>query len=189
MRRRLEERLVFDAFGAADRGAVLAAYDLAMERRLPELGDEHFDSLHPGRTLRILLQDAVERDPIALAVAALLDSWEPRLRPDAAEAALTAWGADPDRAGRIAHARAATPLPPDGALLEELVVCPPPLLRAAVAEALDHMRHLHLHPRDQWRERWTLIETCYRPAATRAHPKLAARIARSCDVFRERFLR
>lgn len=73
-------------------------------------------------------------------------------------------------------------------LLERLVTAPEPARLVALAERLDHARHLHLGDRAAWAG--VHRETCeiYLPVAERTHDVLARRLRWWCGTFAERFL-
>lgn len=173
------ERLGIDADG---RALIAAAFEAAMRPRLDGGLDDHSpEYLHPARTALILTDDAGVRHPPTLAAAILTETRDPALRsaPDAVE-----------RLGdEIRDLLAAVPDPGDPErVLERLVVAPAGVGLIAVAERLDHARHLHLRPRSEWPPYHALTCASYAPAATRAHPVLGRRFAWWCRTFRERFL-
>lgn len=73
-------------------------------------------------------------------------------------------------------------------LLERLVTAPESARLVALAERLDHARHLHLGDRAAWAGLHR--ETCeiYLPVAERTHDVLARRLRWWCGTFAERFL-
>lgn len=132
-------RRALDGVGVDDVQRVLDSLDRAMAHRGPLIQDDHHpDWLHPGRVVLVALEDAGVRDPDLLALAPLLDSLRPELAPPL--------GAD--AAGRARAALEPLPLAPDAGdpdeLLEHLVMLDPEPLALVLAEALDHLRHLHL---------------------------------------------
>ena len=58
----------------------------------------------------------------------------------------------------------------------------------ALAERLDHARHLHLREPVHWRPFHEGIGAIYAPIAERTHPRLAGRYAWWLTTFRSRFL-
>ena len=173
------------ARGIADEGEgpLGLALELAMEIRRSVLADDHDPGyLHPGRTVLILLQDTPERDPQQLAAAALLDSEEPGLRV-AAEDIHRVVGQ------QIADVVAGIPMPPGEDLLERLLDAPSARARIALAERLDHLRHLHLEADPARRVRLHReAEEIYAPLAGRVDPVLARRYAWWCRMFAGRHL-
>ncbi|MEJ2215540.1 MAG: hypothetical protein P8099_02880 [Gemmatimonadota bacterium] len=184
MARRLEREM--RRGGVTDRGIsrVLDAYRLAMEPRVAALEDRHPDFLHPARTVLVLLLDAGVRDGVLLSAAALCESLRPELAVPAGRAA---------RAAGVAVGRllGAVPVPETSGeeLLEDLVASPADVLLLAVAERLDHARHLHLAPREEWEPFHATACGAYVVAARRTDPRLAGRFAFWCRHFGERYLR
>ena len=88
------------------------------------------------------------------------------------------------------HAIVPTPLDcPRDELAEALLGLPGPILIAAVAERLDHARHLHLRPVSLWREGLALEESVYLPIAMRASDALSRRYQRWHSAFTRRLER
>jgi len=173
------------ARGIADQGEgpLGRALELAMEIRRGALTDDHDPGyLHPGRTVLILLQDTPERDPGHLAAAALVESERPPLRV-APEDIQHVVGQS------IGDVVAGVPVPPGEDLLERLLEAPPPWARIALAERLDHLRHLHLEEDPARRVRLHReAEEIYAPLAGRVDPVLARRYAWWCRMFAGRHL-
>jgi len=164
-------------------GPLGRALELAMEIRRLVLTDDHDPGyLHPGRTVLILLQDTPEREPVHLAAAALVDSEQAALRV-AADKLHDVVGQE------IEAVVAGIPLPPGEDLLERLLEAPPPWARIALAERLDHLRHLHLEADPGRRVRLHReAEEIYAPLAGRVDPVLARRYAWWCRMFAGRHL-
>lgn len=174
------ERLGIDAAG---RALISAAFVAAMRPRLSgALDDDSPEYLHPARTALILMEDAGAREPATLAAAILTETRFPALRPDPG---------DVDRLGdQVRGLVAAVPDPEDDErLLETLVIAGADVRLIAVAERLDHARHLHLRPRPEWPGYHAVTCASYAPAAARSHPVLGRRLAWWCRSFRDRFLR
>ena len=181
MARRLDRtarRLGMDAEGA---GLVVSAFRTAMEPRRRAIAEDHHpDYLHPARTALILMDDARVADARVLAVAALAETRAPELRADPAAIRELGRGIPedvdsiPDRA--------------DDRLLERLLLLEPPLATVALAERLDHARHLHLREREEWTSYHTTTCEVYAPLAGRVEPALAARLEWWCATFARRFL-
>ena len=172
MHLRLARRLERAGLDAAARARVLDANARALLHRLDVLGDEeHFDVLHPSRTLLILLDDCDVTDAEVLATAALVESEHTDQRID-----------------DVAAARVPTPASSADLLLEELVSAQQPVRLIALAERLDHARHLHLRAPGVWRDFHESIGTVYAPVAERTHARLARRYAWWHRTFRRRFL-
>ncbi len=173
MQRRVERRLERSGLAVDGRERVLRAHAAALLHRLSVLADdEHFDALHPSRTLLILLDDCAVTDVRVLEAAATVESEHASLRVAAANA--------------LAEA---VPLPaahPD--LLEQLVVADEDVQLIALAERLDHARHLHLRDAADWVPFHALVEDVYAPVARRTHPRLGRRYDWWQRTFRRRFL-
>jgi hypothetical protein len=171
------------AAAAAD---VRRALGAALLHRDGRVADDHDPRLlHPARTILILLSDTSCRNPAVLAAAAFVDSVDAGLAPAAAAAEAVLGG---DAAALLCS----VPLPgvPGGedALLERLVCAEPDAALIAVAERLDHARHLHLRPELPWRELHAQVQDAYAPAAARLCPPLARRLERWAEAFRARRL-
>lgn len=153
------------------------ALDLAMTPRRAALPDDHHPAfLRPGRVVLVLLSDTPERSPGILAAAALTESLDASLRclPRAVEEAL---------GSRIEELRRAVPTVTDGEEdhLERLVSAPLELARVALAEHLDHLRHLHLERDATTRERMCARALdLWLPVARRTDPVLERRFRWWC---------
>src|SRR5512146_1237365 len=126
---------------------LLQAYRTAIEIRTPVLRDIfHRELLHPARTALILLDDACCRNATLLAAAALVETEHPALRVPASRART-------DLGDRAAALMSAVPIPAEAgaALVEQLVTAEEDVALIAVAERLDHARHLHFRERAVWR--------------------------------------
>lgn len=168
----------------ADAVRIAELFRAILRVRDPELPDpEHPDYLHPGRTALILLEDLRIADPDLLCAALLRDSERPGLLLPADEELRLAGS----RAASLARSLPpADPGPADR--LELLVSCDDDTLVLALAERLDHARHLHLRPDSEWRAFHRTIAAADLPAAARSHPRLAARLLWWHDNFARRFL-
>ncbi|HUF26163.1 MAG TPA: hypothetical protein VMM18_04185 [Gemmatimonadaceae bacterium] len=158
---------------------------LALERRhAAGMDEEHPDYLHPARTALILIEDAQVRDGDVLAAALMVDSVTPALGLSAA--ADRALGSE-----RVAALFAELPahgLEPDERR-EALVVCGDDARRIALAERLDHARHLHFRDRSAWRSLHESVVRADLPVAEHYEPALARRLRRWADAFGRRRLR
>lgn len=182
------QRVVREARDRGVAGDLLErALALAMEIRVGSLPDEHHPALlHPGRTVLVLLGDTPEREEGRLAAAALAESLDPSLAVDPAEArrALGAAVADfldgiPGCCGRGGS----------GGPLEELLDAPVELSRVALAERLDHLRHLHLNPDPEVQSLWhSETVELWLPVASRVDGVLGRRYAWWCRQFGRRLL-
>lgn len=173
MHARIADRLTRAALAEAGRNRVLETHARALAHRLRMLQDEeHYDLLHPSRTLLILLDDCDMLDPDVLGAAASIESEHPELRIEPAN--------------ELARA---TPNPDaTEGLTEALVVESREVRMIAIAERLDHARHLHLAGRERWATFHASMCSVYAPVAHRTHPRLAQRCDHWCDMFRRRFL-
>lgn len=151
--------------------AVERIFALAMEPRIAMLDDDHHPAyLHPGRSVLILLQDVGCIDVGTLVVAAIHESVDgllripdDRLEHDMGEGEFVALGT--------------IPIPGEERLLEKLVTLKTGTALAALAERLDHLRHLHLRDdlRDSWRGAHQEVLETWLPFSHRIHPRLATR--------------
>lgn len=162
--------------------ALARAYSLAISPRVEILEDDHHPAyLHPGRSVLILLRDVGPVDVSVLVVAALHESLDAHLRigPEAIE----------EHIGAAAlHALASIPRPGDERLVERLLALGPGLSLAALAERLDHLRHLHVRDdlMDLWADSYDEVLEVWLPFARRVHPKLTARYAHWARTFVKR---
>jgi hypothetical protein len=181
------ERVGFEAARAAGADAaatVTAAVEAALVPRDRQIADDHdVRLLHPARTVLILLSDTDCRDAATLAAAAFVETLDGTLAAPRSALAMTA-GAD---AVRLMHE---VPVPGHDAeqLLERLVSAEDAAVLMALAERLDHVRHLHLRPELDWEALHHEADTVYRPVALRASPRLARRYDRWVESFGRRLL-
>jgi hypothetical protein len=160
---------------AASTALVVATFDEVLKGR--PIRDAHDPAfLHPARNALILLVDLRVDDPVEIRAAIHCDSTRPRDHPPA----------DP----AVRAMLDAVPLPDHDVdrLLEELIVAGPALRRIALADRLDHARHLHLMPPGTWHDFHSRIRQAYLPAAERTHPMLARRLGWWTDMFARRWL-
>jgi hypothetical protein len=177
---RTAARLGADAAGL---DLIRRAFEVGMAPRFSkQLDDHHPDYLHPSRTALILMDDARVADPLVLAAALVTETRDASLGPDPAAVL---------QLGPAANVAATVPQPlgdrPE--LVEALVGAPAEARLVAVAERLDHARHLHLRDREEWVPYHALTREVYSPIADRTDPALAGRIAWWCTTFEERFLK
>lgn len=163
--------------------SIEAALGAAFAVRVAKLDDDHDPAyLHPGRTVLILLEDVGVVDAAVLSAAALAETLQPELAAPVPD--------DPALDPACAEILEEVPIPDrDGELLlERLVVASDAARLVALAERLDHVRHLHLTDRSRWTQ--LHAETCdvYLPIAARTDPTLARRLERWCETFEARFL-
>ncbi|HUF13331.1 MAG TPA: hypothetical protein VMN78_09540 [Longimicrobiales bacterium] len=173
MHRRIQERLAQAGLAAQERSQILDTHAAVLLHRFDVLEKEdHFELLHPSRTLLILLDDCGVVDADVLSAAASIESEHVALRVAPAN--------------EIARA---VPLPDAGdELLERLVVAGPEIRLIALAERLDHARHLHLRAAAAWPAFHDAMCAIYAPVARRTHPRLEERFDHWCDMFGRRFL-
>jgi (p)ppGpp synthase/HD superfamily hydrolase len=167
----------------AGRQAMMLAFEVGMEPRLARaLDDHHPDYLHPARTALILMDDAGVDDPVTLAAALITET---RDRSLAAEPARVA-----ELGPAVVAVAAEIPEPHTAGdrLLEILVAAPAAVRLVAVAERLDHARHLHLRPEPEWAGYHATTCGAYTPVAQRTDPQLAGRLGWWCTTFQQRFL-
>jgi (p)ppGpp synthase/HD superfamily hydrolase len=163
----------------ADLACIRAAVTAALRVRDETIASDHDPRyLHPARTVLILLADVACRDADVLAAAAFVESL-PGPAPRADAAALTT---------RARALFTAVPLPDNAGdeLLEQLVTAEPAVTCIAVAERLDHARHLHLMSDVPAASFHASIEAVYLPVAQRACPPLARRLERWARAFARR---
>lgn len=171
------ERAARDAgLSPSDVTRVVEAVRSAMAKRVT-CDSPVADTLHPGRNVLILLEDAGVRDAVELAAAAWYDALVPSHaeQEDAAVDRLLQATPHPDR---VEAER----------LFEDLLVADPASRRIAIADALDHARHLHLRPAENWAGMFERVRFVYLPLAERTDAMLAKRLRWWTDMFAERWL-
>lgn len=182
MARRLDRTARRLGMTSETRDLLRQAFRAAMEPRVARLRDHHPDYLHPARTALILMDDCRVSDGDTLVAALLAETRASSLTVTArmvesltpAAARILAAIPDPVREG--------------DRLLESLLALDVDAGMVAAAERLDHARHLHLRPRDEWAEYHATTCAAYAPVAPRAHPRLGERLDWWCSTFRDRFL-
>lgn len=182
MARALHSALTGRGIEGADGSAVERAFELAMAPRLAAISDDHDPTyLHPGRSALILLHDVDDLGPSALLLAALHESVDLGLRVSS-EVLSDAIGEAVDTALE------AIPLPGDERLVERLVTLDREAGLAAVAERLDHLRHLHLRDDlvDTWSDTHAEVSEAWLPFTIRSHPQLSRRYAHWVRTFTKR---
>jgi hypothetical protein len=182
MSRRLTRTATRLGVDAAGLDVMRRAFELAMAPRFRDgLEDHHPDYLHTARTALILMDDARIADPCVLAAALVTETRDESLMLDAA--ALVELGPAAALAESVPQPRLA-----GEGIAEGLVVAAREARLIAVAERLDHARHLHLRGREEWPAYHALTRRVYVPVAERTHPALAGRITWWCTTFETRFL-
>jgi (p)ppGpp synthase/HD superfamily hydrolase len=169
MEARVARTLEDAGLSRADVERVVGAHRLAMRARAEQsVEDHHFDFLHPGRTVLVLLLDTPLRDPVALAAAALVETERDELR-----VALSA--IEREVGAAVAAFLEAVPIAEEG-LAEALVTATEDVRLVALAERLDHCRHAKF-----WADRGArrrihgLAESVLGPVAQRTDATLARR--------------
>ena len=163
---------------------LVSAYQMSVERRMKHLRDVfHPELLHPARTALVLIEDAGCTDDVILTAAALVDSEYGGMQLSDREIR-SSFG------DHVAELVAAVPRPGElrEGLLEALVVAPHDVGLIAVAERLDHARHLHFRDPALWRPFFTQIEDAYLPFSGRVSGQLEARLQRWSGAFEKRLL-
>ena len=164
---------------------IVDAYHAALTPRIRELADVfHPDMLHPARTALILLEDTDIRDASVLTASVLAETEYPRMR-------LPIETIEGSFGGRIAQLVNAVPIPASlesEELLEALVNLPDDVACVAVAERLDHARHLRFRDASVWAGFFEQIRDVYLPFANRVSEPLALRLARWQQSFEARHL-
>ncbi|MBR9989028.1 MAG: hypothetical protein KFH98_04685 [Gemmatimonadetes bacterium] len=170
-----EARAVLDeADTAILRGALAESLTLRDDR----VEDDHDPRyLHPARTIRILIADGNCRSLDALAAAAFVDTVDPALVPPAPVTKLRTIANSVPRPAHVGEE-----------LLERLVTADVDTGLIAVAERLDHARHLHLRSDMDWRSFHVEVRSAYIPAARRFSALIARRLERWADAFERRLI-
>ena len=163
-----------------DNAALVATYaGRTLQHRSALLTAHDPRLLHPARTALILMVDDGVRDAHVLGAAVLFESLDTHLSADIS-------GLEPE----IRHVLDAVPRPePADTLLERLLVAEPGCRAVALAEMLDHARHLHFYPRPQWQPIHDLVTGAYLPVAEREGGLIGRRFRRWSDAFQRRRLR
>jgi hypothetical protein len=137
--------------------------------------------LHPARSALILLQDAEVRDAVLLTAAALSESEYAEMRPRP-EDIRRLFGAG------VADLCALLPAADDEELTEKLVTLPNDVALIAMAERLDHARHLKFRDPSCWVRGYEQVEAVYLPVCSRISEPLARRFERWARGFRKQQL-
>jgi len=185
MSRRLHRTARRTGLADAEADRLVDLFALVMDRRATTLSDPaHPEYLHPARTALILMDDAAVQEPVALQAAIIRDTVRTGLEPTAEALRGVA-----DEMAFAAARRIPGADLDDFALLEALVVLEPDLLDAALAERLDHARHLHMGESAGWSEFHRQVSAVYLPASRRGNRRIAQRFGRWAEAFEWRFLR
>jgi hypothetical protein len=135
--------------------------------------------LHPARTVLILVADCMLYDVDALVAGALLETHHVELAADPAHATTP----------RAAALLAAVPRPAEldeDELRERLISAEPVVRLVALAERLDHARHLRQYPEAEWLPMYRGVRAVYLPVAEWADRLLGARYRRWASAFGRR---
>ena len=177
----MAEKLVVYArrAGVDDVAIVEDAYWTAVQPRVDYFRDVfHIDVLHPARTALILIELGECKSGITLAAGQLTETFLPELRLQHGDS-LNA------HVWKLAN-EVPNPLDEDENLLEALVTAEEDVALIAVAERLDHARHLHMRDSSQWADFYQQTQNVYLPVAQRLHPELYARYHRWATAFGRR---
>lgn len=168
--------------GADAAGRVARAVELALRHREHAMLDDHDPRyMHSARNVLVLLSDAACGDADTLAAAAFFDSVDAALCPP------------PERLLDVAGPAAAAlllrvPRAPDDEVMEALVTAEPAAALIALADRLDHARHLKFRDDLDWRTFHEAVRTAWTPAALRICPPIGRRLDRWADAFRRTLL-
>lgn len=171
MARSLAAAAIRDGAREAEVSTLARAYSMAMVPRVAALEDDHHPAyLHPGRSALILLRDVGGVDVSVLSIAAVHESQDGALR-------LPVERVEAELGPEVAEGLTSIPLPGDERLVERLVGLGPALSLAALAERLDHLRHLHVRDdlAESWTEAYDEAVEAWLPFASRVHETLARR--------------
>lgn len=168
--------------GVADVALVTDAYHLAMQPRLARLGNVfHPDMLHPARTALILMENVGCTDANVLAAATVTETLDPKIR-----IAPSVIGSTLGTGVARLNAQVPQPLDTEETLLELLVTAERDVALIALAERLDHARHLHMREPAAWRAYFDQTVSVYMPMAERVNDDLFARYQRWVRGFARR---
>jgi (p)ppGpp synthase/HD superfamily hydrolase len=168
--------------GVGNVDLVTDAYHIALRPRIGYLRDVfHPDMLHPARTALILIENAGCRDAETLAAAEVTDTLVPQMQLPLPEI-------DAALGSRVATLVASVPRPGGDAatLIEGLVTADYDVALIALAERLDHARHLHMREPALWRAYFDETKAVYLPVAQRIHDDLYHRYSRWIRGFERR---
>ena len=166
----------------AEAAPIVAAYELSVARRLETLGNVfHPDLLHPARNALILIQDVGCSSSSILTAAVLSETEFPAMRIQPEEVVGRFGGVIAELVNAVPRPDAEREL-----LLEALVTAPYDVALIAVAERLDHARHLHFRDPAVWPSFFRQIVDVYLPAATRVSERLEVRLAHWSQAFERR---
>jgi hypothetical protein len=177
-----EKLLVYARRAGVDDVALIEdAYWAAMQPRLDYFSDVfHHDMLHPARTALILIEQAGCRSAVQIAAGEFTETLF-----EAARISENVVRSVNEIVWQTVQA-VPNPLDDGDGLVEKLVTASPEVVRVAVAERLDHARHLHMRDRSTWRPFFEQVLTVYLPVAQRVDEQLYARFERWANSFRQK---
>lgn len=159
--------------GLGDAAAdIVATFHTVLDARSDIPDREHHAWLHPARNALILMEDIGVRDAAELRAAICFDGTRP-----------------PIMSGDPAVDRLLGAVPRAGErLLEDLITAADAARRIALADRLDHARHLHLQPSERWTAFHRETHDVWLPVAERAHEVFARRFRWWTRMFERRWL-
>ena len=178
-----EKLMVYARRAGVDEVALIEnAYWAAMQPRLDYFSDVfHHDMLHPARTALILIEQAGCRSGVQIAAGELTETLFEAVRiPEAVVRSVS------EMVWQTVQS-VPNPLDDGEALIEKLVTADRKVARVAIAERLDHARHLHMRDRSTWRPFFEQVLTVYLPVAQRVDEHLFARFERWANSFERKF--
>lgn len=158
------------------------AHLLAMEPRVAQIEDDHHPAyLHPGRSALILMHDVGKVDVTVLVLATLHESRDMGLRVPSGQV-------ESEVGAAAVEALRAIPIAGDERLVEHLVTLGPGSALVALAERLDHLRHLHMREdlMHLWADVHDEVVQAWLPFAARTNSTLARRYAHWVRTFVKR---
>ena len=166
--------------GVDDTALVEAAYWAAIEPRVEYFGNVFdFDVLHPARTALNLIELTQCKSAVVLAAAQLVETHHTEL-----DGVVS--GELPENVRALARVVPSPLTLQSEELLEALVTADDDVALIAVAERLDHARHLHMRDSSLWADFYQQTQEVYLPVAQRLHPELYARYHRWATAFGRR---
>jgi (p)ppGpp synthase/HD superfamily hydrolase len=167
--------------GVDDVALVVDSYWAAMQPRLDHFSDVfHHDMLHPARTALILIEQAGCRSSNLVAAGEFTETLIEAVRLPANIVRSTS-----EEVWQTVRA-VPNPLDHEDNLVELLVTAEPGVALVAVAERLDHARHLHMRDRSTWRSFFEQTRSVYLPVAQRVDHDLFQRFERWANSFQRR---
>jgi (p)ppGpp synthase/HD superfamily hydrolase len=168
--------------GVRNVALVTDAYHIAMQPRLAHLaGVFHPDMLHPARNALILIENVGCSDANVLAAAAVTETLSLEMRVPGAEIRAALGASVAELAAQVPD-----PLATEDSLIEELVTAQRDVVLIALAERLDHARHLHMRDPSVWHPYFEQTVSVYLPVAERVNDDLFNRYHRWMRGFARR---